>query len=177
MAISIPSHKIWVGSVIKGGGMLFIAGLETLTGNIVRLDCLKNSVGIWGCYATPGIRLGLGLGGSVGYAFIIVLNTQFYSDLHGLDIGGPGLNIAFEERFGKIPLSKHEYKAIEALAKGVMTTKKVDLITTLTNTITNAINYAGGQPIAFMFDLPGMGVGLEISAVYTLEYKLQLDGM
>lgn len=177
MALNISSHKIWVGSVLKVGGMLGLVGLETITGRIVRFDKLLSSVGIWDCYATPGIRLGVGLGGSAGYAIIIVLNTQFYIDLHGLDIGGPGLNIAFEERFGQIPLSKHQYKAFEALAKGVMTTKNSSGITAIVNTIVTGINYASSEPIAFMFDVPGLGVGLELSAVYTIKYKLQLQGL
>lgn len=179
MAINLSDQYIWVGSVVKYGGMLAVVGLETLDGTIARLDAIKanNGNAVWYCNATPGIRLGLGLGGSVGVSIIIVLNTQFYIDLHGLDIGGPGINIAFEEKFGKIPLSKNEYKAFEAMAKGVMNMKNSNLLTNAANAIINAINYAGSGPVAFMFDIPGAGAGLELSAVYTIEYKLQLQAL
>ena len=179
MAIQISDYQVWTGLVTKGGGMLFVVGMETLSGHIIRLDALKSgdASAFWACGATPGFRLGLGLGGSVGVSLIIVLNTQFYVDLHGLDIGGPGLNIAFEDRFGKVPLSANEYRALEAMAKGVMNMKNSNLLTNVTNTLINNLNYGGSGPVAFMFDLPGVGYGLELSAVYTLEYKLQLNAL
>lgn len=179
MALNIPDYSIWVGSVLKYGGMLAVVGFESLEGSIMRLDALKagNGGGAWQCYATPGVRLGLGLGASVGVSIIMVLNTQFYVDLHGLDIGGPGLNIAFEDRFGKIPLSETEFSAFEAMAKGVMDMNKYNLLTNVANTVMGNLNYAGSGPVAFMFDVPGAGTGLEISAVYTLEYKLQLQAL
>lgn len=179
MALNIPDYKIWVGSVLKYGGMLAVVGLESLDGSITRLDTLKsgNSGSPWYCYATPGVRLGLGLGGSVGVSIIVVLNTQFYVDLHGLDIGGPGLNIAFEDRFGKIPLSENEYKAFEAMAKGAMNMNQYNGVTNIANAVINGLNYSGSGPLAFMFDVPGAGTGLELSAVYTLEYRLQLKAL
>jgi hypothetical protein len=184
--MNINANETWFGVVEKTGAMLGPIGLETIVGAICRVDGLPTlGSSYWGCGATPGVRLGLGLGASVGLSIVIVLGTQFYIDLHGLDIGGPSINIAVEEKMAAKPIfgnvSKAEFAALKAFAglgQGVGATIKESVIMNIVNNIMNGIAMASGnKPIGFAIDIPYAGYGLEISACWTVEYRLELQAL
>lgn len=185
--MNYSANQVWFGSAIKVGGMLGPVGFETLVGSICRVDELAVASNYWAFGATPGVRLGLGLGGSVGLTVVIVIGTQFFIDLHNLDIGGPGINIAIDDKLGNLgsalKVSKAEFDALKTyvgVAKNgsKLATIREGTIMNIVNNIMNGISSANGSvPVGFALDVPFAGAGLELSAFWTVAYKLELNGL
>jgi hypothetical protein len=176
--MNISPGKVWVGVVAKGGATLFIIGAETLQGTIARLDQINDLSTYWYCKAL-GFRIGPGLGASGGLSLIIVINTQLFGDLHGLDLGGFGLTFAFTDKFGKVPMSIEEFEVLKAFGKSAQWSSKKNPGNTVTNFVNNILNgvTSNGQPTGFVIDIPFAGAGLELSAVWTFHYKLEMGNM
>ncbi|HVM86772.1 MAG TPA: hypothetical protein VMT76_01200 [Puia sp.] len=175
--MSLSSRNFWIGVVVKTGGTLFLAGTESLTGYIVRSDQIADPSSYYGCTAF-GIRLGPGLGGSVGISLLGVFNAQFYTQVHKVDLGGPSLTVSAVEKIGRIPIKKEEYEILEAFAKGVKVAEnknKLNYITNLANNIMGSFDAYDGHPAGIIVDVPYAGWGIELSAVWNIHYELKLD--
>jgi len=180
------TYETWFGVVEKTGAMLGPIGMETFVGAICRVDGIPTlASSYWGCGATPGFRLGLGLGASTGLSIVIVYGTQFFVDVHGLDIGGPSVNIAVEDKLGDLgtlgKISQAEFTALKAFAglgKGAKATIKESVIMNIVNNIMNGVSLASGnKPVGFSIDIPFAGVGLELSASWIVGYTLELQAL
>ena len=146
-------YEMWVGGVTKVGATLAVIGAETIQGTIVRADAISRPDMYFYCKAL-GIRMGLGLGASAGLSAIFVFNTQFYSDLQGLDLGGPSITLAFTEKIGKIPLGKEDYEIFEMLGKSVKLSGNANKEGRLTNIVNNM------KPIADLDRWGSVGIGV-----------------
>ena len=185
--MNFQPNNTWVGVAIKEGGIIGALGLETLEGSICRLDSLGSASAYWACFATLGIRIGFGLGGAAGLTLIIVHGTQFFIDVHNMDIGGPNVTIAIEDRIGNVGAARSIDKAAWASLKafagvaenaGKLSQVKESVIMNIVNNIMNSVSWASGSlPFGLAIDIPFAGAGLELSAYWTIEYRLQLKGL
>jgi hypothetical protein len=179
---SFGMHEMWIGAGVMIGGTLAVAGVESVSGVICRADSLSHPSNWWKFSSDLGFRLGIGLGASVQAQAIIVLGSQFFTDISNAQFGGAELNIAYTE---KIPFTSEASTALKIMTK----MEKVSDITKLSgvgifalqqmlNNFTNVVGVALGKlPQAFNFDIPAAAYGLELSGVYCFNYKLHLIGL
>ena len=172
-------NKVWIGSAVKVGGHLAVIGGESFRGSIVRADAIANPQAYWTICSTAGWRFGLGLGGGTNIIGVLVLNANFPTDFHNLDISGWGVNVAFPG-FKKPNISPELYPIFQGMAKGLKFAddkNKLNMMTNFINSLSGLADAAQGnvKPIAFIFDIPFAGWGVELSFGRTVEYKLQVQ--
>jgi hypothetical protein len=170
-------EQTWVGAGIKVGGIA-IAGAETFEGVATRLDDGANP---WQEVNVTSIRLGLGLGGSIGVSIFLAFNVNTLWEVNGKSITDWGLNIA-------VPALKVNVQSVGwelDLAKYVegskflsrefvrgMTPEKLAKLRDLASFVYNAATdggdgATGGEPVLMVLDVPEVGWGAELSVFLT----------
>lgn len=185
MPAEFREDQTWVGFAIKGGGILFVVGMEGAEGVAGRLDQFKGSLNE---FNITSVRMGLGLGGGVGLSMFLAFNTPMLFQLDGTKIS-PALrdfnvNISVE---AKIPLG-NSFKMIRPIASKLAAGSKVlgglksglgnlsmsdlstlrDFAHLYWNATVEASDAANTRdPKTMMIDIPGAGAGLELSLFWT----------
>jgi len=90
--------QVWAGMAFSNSGDLFVVGAHNLTGKIYCLgddpSNIRNAT-----INIDGYKLGLGLGGSGGLAFVIAYGYNSASELAG-DSGGWDFDLAIAVKLG-----------------------------------------------------------------------------
>ena len=160
----------WIGVGVKGGGTVVVAGMEYLTGKVFNLGDL--SVG--NNFQMLSVRLGVGLGGGVGAVVCLVFNCLNIMNLDETDQDDWGVNIALGPKWDGVVKVLKNYKFFGTLAKfgkHVARLHPSDLESVRNSmaylyTAYDIANSAG--PKLVTIDIPGAGVGAELSVNKTL---------
>ena len=166
----LKDDQTWIGAGLKIGGILGVAGAETFEGVATRIDSWNNP---WNEINISSMRLGLGLGGSIGTAVFFAFNTLTLYGMEqtrvsdwGLNVVVPELKVNIETLKFSLDLTKY-VEGTEFLSKafiGGMTIEKMahfrDLATSIYNT---AELYTDNNAKLILLDLP-LGWGAELSA-------------
>jgi hypothetical protein len=179
MQMELRDDRTWVGAGIKVGGIA-IAGAETFEGVATRLDSWRTT---WLEVNVTGIRLGLGLGGSIGASVFFAFNVGTLYEVNntvvtdwGLNIAVPSLKANLKSLGVAINLEKYLDSAGRVFLKrqfiGNMTPEKLaklrDLASVVYNSTTEgAAGILGGEPKLLVLDVPGAGWGAELSVFAT----------
>jgi hypothetical protein len=173
--IEFDPSKTWLGVGVKGGGMLFVVGLEEMEGNIWHM---ASPVRNW--FSVMSVRLGLGLGGSIGLVAICIFNCEnAKTRLDKTSLNDWGINVAITGKWSAVAkalknagfwgrIAKLGLKRGTRLAVAD-TLENVELLRNDLHLIYNGLDIAtsNGEPKVIVIDSPA-GVGLELSVNYSL---------
>jgi hypothetical protein len=177
-------NKTWAGVGVKGGGMIGFFGLDTLESCVFRLDGLPNLSSH--LVNVTNLRIGAGLGGSVGATAIFVFNAPtllFAQDIPLLKDWG--VNIALPET--KVSGAKITFQAFKncgnlktilSLLKN-FTPKDIENFRNIASFIYSCVNdyqegASGSEPAVVAIDIPGIGSGAELSGFASFG-KFEID--
>lgn len=153
----------WFGVGVKGGGTLGIAGFETLEGYVANLGYPKHSHDL----NLSSMRLGLGLGASVGMTAILVFNCGNIQRLNETQVEDWSINISFGGKWSDIVKGLANLRFFKTAANLVSWTKaRPKDIDTIRNSMSYFYTAADmkkneNKPQIVAIDIPGAGIGLE----------------
>lgn len=171
--MDLQFERTWAGAGIKVGGMA-VAGMETFEGVAIRMDSLDNP---WQEVNVTSIRLGLGLGGSIGVALFFAFNVGNLFEVNGQSLTDWGLNIALPRlkvnlQSIKLELELANYiEGTEFLSKAFiasLTPEKFAKLRDLVSFIFNSAIGAGevltsNEAKLIVLDVPALSSGVEAS--------------
>ena len=154
-------YQNWFGVGIKGGGTVGVVGFETMEGYVANLGYPRHQHEL----NLSSLRLGLGLGASVGMTAILVFNCGNIQNLNETQSEDWGINISYGEKWSDIVKALANLKFFATAAKLAKWTKATpsDI-----DTIRNSMSYfwttadmIQNKPQLVAIDIPGAGIGLE----------------
>lgn len=173
--MSFDPNQTWLGVGVKGGGTVFVVGLEEIEGNIWHMGSPASN---W--FSVMSVRLGLGIGASVGLVAICIFNCDSAKvRLNKTSLNDWGVNVAisgkwsavakglknagFWTRIAKLGLNRGTRKTVAKSLEHAEDFRN-DL-----HHIYNGLDIAtsNGEPKVIVIDSPA-GIGLELSVNYTL---------
>jgi hypothetical protein len=161
------SYKRWLGVGVKSGGQLLIGGVESTTARLWNLGDGESFD-----LEVIASRWGLGLGGDGGAVAVLGFGFTVPYELDGKSANDWGVNIAITEKVISKSLitSLSVAIAMARAAKAARISKLgVDTLVQLRNLAHTF--YAGYEASkksgVVVIDVPGAGVGLEVSAYVT----------
>lgn len=185
-----PKLNAWLGIVGKAGTMFAVVGIETVTGAVISLDDPTK----WMAIGASVNRVGVGWGASGGAAFVFITGISGPQKLNGWQQADGDFNLAIGENWGKMAKSATKLKKImpvvEAMGKiGAKTPgalkkllktepdRYVDLVKAA-KSVRDYKNLKGGEePEVFMWDVPWVSGGVEVSLFYGLQnFNAMWDG-
>lgn len=172
---NLQDSYTWVGAGAKIGSMLGAAGLETFEGVAGRLDTWKDS-----CHEVnvAAVRLGLGLGASLGASIFLGFNIANLWTVNNMVIQDWGFNIAFPEVKANVRdagsalnLARYVSGAGRSFLKKEfyrgMTPSEIGKLRDLASSIWNTRAKMTQAPVMLVIDVPGVGGGAELSGYWT----------
>jgi hypothetical protein len=151
----------WFGVGIKGGGTLGVAGFETMEGYVSNLGYPRHSHEL----NVSSLRLGIGLGASVGMTAILVYNCGNIQNLSGTESEDWSINISFGEKWSDIVKGLANLQFYKTAAKLVSwskaTPKDIDTIRNSMSYLWTTADMVANKPQLVAIDIPGTGIGLE----------------
>ena len=162
----------WIGIGVKGGGTLFVVGAELLEGGLLRLDPPNETHS----FQVFSVRLGLGLGGGAGLAVLLVFNCDNLWKLNDTDLNDWGVNLSLGGKWDSLVKGLKNIKFFETVIKAGskfknLTPKDMETFRNAMHMFYNSYDIGTTSPGAtkvIAIDVPGAGVGLEISVNYTM---------
>jgi len=169
----------WFGIGGKVGTQFVVDGIETLAGYVASLDDLGKGMAIGASIN----RLGPGFGASGGACFIYISGVSSPEKLNGHQEGGWDFNVALGEKWDTVAKSTKKIKKLEPLIKvitkiGAKTPSALkqalkadpDEWVELLKAGKSVKEYLEinpkGEPNVFVFDVPWLGAGTEVSLFY-----------
>ncbi|MEZ0540556.1 hypothetical protein [Fibrella arboris] len=162
----------WVGIGNKSGGIVMVAGIESVTGRLWNSD---TGQGVNFDYTSA--RLGLGLGGTVASAVIVAaFNCPTPADISTINTSDWGVGLAMGGNLARLLRNVPRYGAMFRLARilsGTLTrAARVNLedLRSLGSVLyTNLdIHTSGEEPKMITIDVPYISASVELSASYSL---------
>lgn len=164
-------HTTWVGLGVKVGGSL-VFGFESTEGIMFRLDLPHTShqeVNI------TNVRLGLGLGGSIGAVLIYAVNCHSLWDVDRKQLTDLGINIQIPQtKFSLGRFSTTILKGLKGQGANFVKRATPKFIADLRDFGSYLYNYGDlgdklrrKEPDVIAIDVPGIGWGAELSINYT----------
>ena len=174
-----PRLNAWLGIVGKAGTMFAVVGIETVAGAAISLDAPDK----WMTVNATVNRVGAGWGATLGASFVFITGVSKPEQLNGWQQGDKDFNLALGENWGKMAKSSAKFKklqpVIQAMAKlGAKTPSqlkcllktKPDHYVDLVKAVKSVKDYGGlkkdGDPEVFMWDIPWVSGGAEVSCFY-----------
>jgi hypothetical protein len=168
---AFDKYSTWFGLGYKGGGILVAAGME-------YLSCTMRNVGMPSehhDFQILSARVGLGLGGSVGAVACLIYNCSNLYDLNDTQASDWSVNVAFAGKWGDVVDGLTKYDFFPSLLRiGKVVNSKTALVPSDIENIRNAMSYlwtghdylqgSGGKAKMITVDIPGAGIGYELSA-------------
>ena len=172
----------WFGLGAKAGTQFVVVGIETIVGWVFSLDEMGKGMTLT-CSVN---RLGPGVGAGLGLCFIYVSGVKAPQQLNGWQQMDWDFNLSLGENWGKIGQSAGKVRKfkplIDAVSKiGARTPKAlkaalkaepdrwVDLIKNARSMKDSLGIDPNGDPNVFMFDVPFISGGAEVSLFYGLQ--------
>jgi hypothetical protein len=156
----------WIGTGVKGGGMLGVAGFETMEGVVTNQGFRQHSHSI----NVSAARMGFGIGGSVGMVALLVFNCHNLMNMNGTQDADWGLNLSIGGKWDGVVKGLKHYKffAIMArLGKNFLkaTPSDIDNLRNAMAYLYNAYDMKSmdGKPKLVAIDIPFAGIGAEVS--------------
>jgi hypothetical protein len=180
-AVPEPRLNAWFGLGAKAGTQFVVVGIETIAGWVFSLDDPGKGMTI----TTSVNRVGPGFGAGLGLCFIFVSGVSLPQQLNGWQQLDWDFNLALGENWGKLAQSTAKVKKLQPLVDFVAKTgarspkalkavlkahpdRWVDLVKQ-TRSLKDALGLdANGSPNVFMFDVPFISGGAEVSLFYGL---------
>ncbi|MEP6924412.1 MAG: hypothetical protein ABI954_08090 [Pyrinomonadaceae bacterium] len=169
----MDNYSSWIGFGFKGGGILGIGGVDYLSGTMRNVGFLSEHHD----FQVLSARLGLGLGGSVGAVACFVYNCSNLYALNDTIADDWSINVALEVKWDAIADGLKNFKFFPTLAK--LGAKAAGWSKATPGDITNLRNgmsyiytaqdivTMNGSPKLVTIDIPGAGVGYELSASFS----------
>lgn len=166
----MDNYSSWIGLGFKGGGILGIGGVDYLSGTMRNVGFLAEHHD----FQVLSGRLGLGLGGSVGAVACFIYHCPNLYVLNDTIADDWSINVALEVKWDGIADGLKNLKFFPTLAKlgakaaGWSSATPAD-ITNLRNGMsyiytTQDVMRMNNLPKLVTIDIPGAGVGFELSA-------------
>lgn len=176
--------KTWAGVGIKGGGILGFVGADTFEGTVFRLD--GNPIASAHMVGITNLRLGIGLGGSIGATAVFVFNAPSIWNANKLQLKDCGINIALPEaKIGGAGITLRAFKNLKNI-KQIKTLlksynpKDIENLRNIASFIYSIlVDYQEGveankpngdkkvPAVVVAIDIPGVGSGAELSGFFT----------
>lgn len=159
-------YASWLGTGVKGGGMLGVAGFETMEGVITNQGYRQHSHSI----NVSGARIGFGLGGSVGLVALLVFNCNNLMNMNGTQDADWGFNLSLGGKWDGVVKGLKQFKFFSIMArhgKNLLKATPSDI-----DNLRNAMAYLytvydmksmNGKPKLVAIDIPFAGIGAEVS--------------
>jgi len=169
--LSLDKYSCWFGVGFKGGGSLFVPGME-------YMSCTMRNLGVpmeHHDFQILSIRLGLGLGASVGAIACLIYNCGNLYDLNETEAADWSINVALTGKWDSFVKGLANLKFFPSLLRiGKQVNKGTALVPSDLENIRNSMSYlytgcdylqgSGGKVKMITVDIPGAGVGYELSA-------------
>lgn len=174
-ALGYRPELAWFGAGVKGGGTLFVVGMEGFEGAIVNTETPSaiNEFNI------TSVRLGLGLGGGVGLGVLLAYNIPSMWQVNGTEVTDWGVNVSLGTKWSAIVKSLR-YSGLLKVAGAFAKAKKtfgftphdLELIRNFSHQAYSIADLGtpnnAGKPAFIGIDVPGASVGSELSAHYLI---------
>ena len=158
----------WVGYGTKIGGIVGIFGAEGMEGEIANLANPSHSHEL----NVTSIRAGLGLGGGIGAVAILLFNCSNPHNMNGTSTTDWSINVSLGNNWSDYVEALKNRKFFEALIRinGKIRNATPENITSVRNGMSYLYSAAGiatmSGPTLVTLDIPGSGVGVELSISY-----------
>lgn len=165
----MDKYETWIGVGIKGGGTLFVVGLEYLSGTIRNLGMLTEH----NDFQVLGPRFGLGLGGGAGVVACMVFHCLNINNLNDTDASDWSINASLGAKWDGIVKGLANYNFFATIGKvGTVLKATPSDIDNLRNGMSYFYAFCdiasmNASPKLVTIDVPGAGVGMELSAHWT----------
>jgi hypothetical protein len=169
-------EQAWWGLGAKGGGQLGVVGFELLESGVLNAENInaKNHFHI------VNAKIGMGLGASIGLCAVFLFNCPNLWVIDGVVVKDWGVNVALGERWSDFVKGLKNFSLFARAAKigkdlkGVVPSDVEDG-RNLLHYVWNYYDLAQGDTNfkIVTLDIPGSGIGAEISAAFT-EGKLEV---
>ena len=162
----MDNYASWIGTGVKGGGMLGVAGFETMESVVTNVGFRQHSQPV----NVSGARMGFGLGGSVGLVAVLIFNCRNLQNMNGTQDADWGFNLSLGGKWDSVVKGLKQFKffAIMArLGKNFLKATPSDI-----DNLRNAMAYlytaydmskTDGKPKLVAIDIPFAGIGAEVS--------------
>lgn len=171
MAANYRREQAWWGIGVKGGGTLFVAGAELIEAGVINAEntSAKNQ------FQILSMRIGLGLGGSAGLCAVFLFNVPgSLWAVNGTPVKDWGINVSLGEKWSDFVKGLKNFAILAKAAKlgkslKGLTPSDIEDGRNLLHYVWNGYDLASGDTSfkIITLDIPGSGVGYEISAAFT----------
>jgi len=159
-------YETWIGYGVKIGGTLGIVGGETADGKVCNLGYTDEVYPL----NISSVRVGPGLGGGVGVVAIMVFNCIVIQGLNDESVSDWSINVSIGGKWSDLVKGLKKRRFFGALARtaGDLTNASPEDVTKIRNaasymyTAVEMNNMGGGYKI-IVLDIPGAGIGVELS--------------
>lgn len=158
-------EETWVGIGIKSGGSLLIGGVETTTGKFFNVG----NPGVTYNFNIVSRRWGLGLGGGGGLVVIFVfkLKSLYWLNHRSVDDWGVNISIGGKQfEILKFLANKNFFHTVRYVGRSLnLLTNYIEDFRNVSSFLYNVNDFdsKADHPILSL-DVPGVGLGLELSA-------------
>jgi hypothetical protein len=173
----MDKYHTWIGVGLEGGGTLFVPGIEYVGGRLYNLGLLEDQYD----FQILNIRMGLGLGAGGGVVACMIFNCLNLWELNDTNVEDWSfdVNIAVGEKWSSLIQGAKGYKLANILLKAAkyrkFNPKEIDTIRDFMSTFYGLYDIAATNgPKLIPVEIPGAGVGLELSAHFTLGGKIEI---
>ena len=171
MAAKYNRDQAWWGLGAKGGGTLFVVGMELLEAGVINAEnsAAKNQ------FQILSARIGLGLGGSAGLCAVFLFNVKgsLWSE-NGTTVKDWGINVSLGEKWSDFVKGLKNFAILAKAAKlgkslKGLTPADIEDGRNLLHYVWNGYDLAsGGSEFKIItLDIPSTGIGYEVSASFT----------
>ncbi len=173
--MDLREEKTWVGAGAKIGGIA-IVGADTFEGVATRIDSWESA---WHEVNVTGIRVGIGLGGSIGASLFFAFNANTLWEINNTLVSDWGLNIAVPEvkaNVKSVGMALNLSRFLDMNSKvflrkefvGSMTPEKLAKLRDIASFLFNSSDqFCRGQSGVLILDVPFAGTGAEASIFLT----------